>query len=79
MYMRVLRTVLATLMVVAFSACVAQRTSGPPVEVRTLGASANLAKGDFGSYADLRDLQGLRHLYAVGPVEHLGGEILVID
>lgn len=45
----------------------------------TLGANANFGKGDFGSYANLADFKGQRHLYAVGPVQHLGGEVLVID
>lgn len=47
--------------------------------VETLGANANFAKGDFGSYANLADLRQRRHLYAVGPVQHLGGEVMVID
>jgi len=79
MALKVLRPVLVTLLVVSFSGCAAQHTNDPAADVRTLGASANLGKGDFSSYADLRDLQGLRHLYAVGPVQHLGGEVLVID
>lgn len=52
--------------------------SSPPV-VETLGANANFAKGDFGSYANLADFRLRRHLYAVGPVQHLGGEVTVID
>jgi hypothetical protein len=45
----------------------------------TLGANANFGKGDYGSYAGLAAFKGQRRLYAVGPVQHLGGEVLVID
>jgi hypothetical protein len=51
--------------------------STPAVE--TLGANSNFAKGDFGSYANLADFRHRRHVYAVGPVQHLGGEVTVID
>jgi hypothetical protein len=47
--------------------------------VETLGANANFAKGDFSSYANLADFRHRSHVYAVGPVQHLGGEITVID
>jgi len=57
-----------------------QRQDNPPNdEVKTLGASANLGKGDYSSYANLADFKAKRHLYAVGPVQHMGGEVLVID
>jgi acetolactate decarboxylase len=79
MIMNLLRSILVLLMVVTLNGCAAQRTDESTNEVRTLGANANLGKGDFGSYADLRDLRGLRHLYALGPVQHLGGEVLIID
>ena len=79
MTMSLLRSVLLSMVVATFSGCAAQRTDESTAGVRTLGANANLGKGDFGSYADLRDLRGLRHLYAVGPVQHLGGEVLIID
>lgn len=55
------------------------RPDGSTSTVETLGANANFAKGDFGSYANLEDLRERRHLYAVGPVQHLGGEVTVID
>lgn len=47
--------------------------------VETLGANANFGKGDFSSHANLADFRQRRHLYAVGPVQHLGGEVTVID
>ncbi len=78
-HLKVFSAVFTALMVVTLCGCAAQRTGGSSLDVRTLGASANFGKGDFGSYADLRDLRGLPHLYAVGPVQHLGGEVLVID
>lgn len=48
-------------------------------EIHTLGANANFGKGDFSSHANLADFRHTPHLYAVGPVQHLGGEVLVID
>lgn len=54
-------------------------SESPTPAVETLGANANFAKGDFSSYANLADFRHRRHLYAVGPVQHLGGEVTVID
>lgn len=55
------------------------RQDVPPPAVETLGANANFARGDFSSYANLADFRQRRHVYAVGPVQHLGGEVTVID
>lgn len=49
----------------------------PPVH--TLGESAALKLGDLSSHADLAEFQSLPHLYALGPVTRMGGEVTVFD
>ena len=44
------------------------------------GALKNIMhKGDVSAYADLNDFKGIEHFYALGAVEGLKGEILVLD
>ncbi len=38
-----------------------------------------MRKGDVSAKADLRDLKNIKHLYALGALENLKGEILIID
>lgn len=80
------RVKLASSFLISTSALLLSACAEPPAHhiasrstVMTLGANANLGKGDFSSYANLADFKGRRHLYAVGPVQHMGGEVLVID
>ncbi len=48
-------------------------------EVRWAGAQRALFTGDLRPHVSLEGLAGLPHLYAVGPVERLRGEITVLD
>src|SRR5262249_58351159 len=47
--------------------------------VHWVGALRTVLSGDLGSQISLEDLAGLAHLYAVGPVAGLRGEITVVD
>lgn len=73
------RLALAAIAVLALASCATPQPAVPAAEVRTLGANSNFGRGDFGSYANLDDFRGWPHLYALGPVQHVGGEVLVID
>lgn len=69
----------ALLFLAAMAACTSTPRSGAAPAVHTLGANANFGKGDFASYANLAEFRHTPHLYALGPVQHLGGEVLVLD
>lgn len=50
------------------------------VEVYHKGALRNMMhKGDLSAKADLRDLKSLEHLYGLGAIKDLKGEILIMD
>lgn len=49
-------------------------------EVKYFGALKNMMrKGDISAQADLVDFEGEEHLYAIGALENLKGEIQIID
>jgi len=54
-------------------------TTGAGTGVRWAGALRSVLDGDLGSNVSLERLGGLAHLYAVGPVAGLRGEITVVD
>ena len=51
----------------------------PVWKVRWSGAQKNVMAGDLTAHITLKTLEGLPHLYAVGPVEDLKGEITILD
>src|SRR5262249_31583605 len=54
-------------------------TTGAGTGVHWAGALSTVLAGDIGSHISLERLAGLAHLYAVGPVAGLRGEITVAD
>ena len=51
-----------------------------PIEVKYFGALKNMMhKGDISAQADLSDFENIKHLYAIGALENLKGEIQIID
>jgi acetolactate decarboxylase len=52
---------------------------GPAWKVRWSGAQKNVMAGDLTAHISLKSLEDLPHLYAVGPLEELKGEITVLD
>jgi acetolactate decarboxylase len=54
-------------------------TTGAGTGVRWAGALRAVLAGDLASHVSLERLAGLAHLYAVGPVAGLRGEITVVD
>jgi len=54
-------------------------TTGACAGVQWVGAQRAVLAGDLGSHISLERLAGLAHLYAVGPVAGLRGEITVVD
>ena len=54
-------------------------TTGAGTGVRWAGALRAVLAGDVASHVSLERLAGLAHLYAVGPVAGLRGEITVVD
>ena len=58
----------------------AQEPQAESFKVEYAGALMNVMhKGDISAKDDLRDLSSQKHLFALGAVEDLQGEILVLD
>ncbi len=54
--------------------------SGSTAAVKIIGAMRNvLWKGELSGMIDLDTIQNKTHLYGIGPVEYLSGEILIMD
>ena len=51
----------------------------PAWRVRWSGAQKNVMAGDLSAHITLKSLEGLNHLYAVGPLEELKGEITILN
>jgi len=65
--------------VITLSSC-NNSTSTLPFIVKHKGALHNIMhKGDLSSKANLKDLENQEHIYALGALENLKGEILIID
>ena len=47
--------------------------------VRFIGAQRAVLGGDLGGHADLETLSGVPHLYGLGPLEGLRGEVSIFD
>ena len=52
---------------------------GRAVEVKWVGASRDVVRGDLTPKISLESLMHLRNLYAIGPPEALRGEITIVD
>jgi acetolactate decarboxylase len=57
----------------------ATSVGGPGYTVRWIGAQREVLAGDLTAHAKLRDLASVPHLYALGPLENLRGEVTIID
>lgn len=67
-----------SIVLLAFAFTFSQNKKGFKVEHR--GELKNIMhKGDISAQADLNDFKDLEHIYALGAVENLKGEILVLD
>lgn len=72
-------TFLLLILFTIFSCQNAEQTP-PDIPVEYHGALKTIMrKGDLSAQADLRDFQASTHLYALGAVENLLGEILILD
>ena len=72
----ILITQLFVLVSVIFNSC----KTVVPFEVEYVGALKNMMQaGDISSKITLKELENRKHLYALGAVENLKGEILVLD
>jgi hypothetical protein len=47
--------------------------------VKWVGAQRNVLQGDISGHIALSSLAGLQNLYALGPAEHLRGEVSIVD
>ena len=67
-----------TILTLLLSAVVPEQ--GEPFKVEYKGALKNIMhKGDISAQANLKDFQNKKHLFALGAVENLKGEILILD
>ncbi|MCB0756185.1 MAG: acetolactate decarboxylase [Flavobacteriales bacterium] len=75
-----MKNTLIILSLLSLIACSCNQESRNPYNVRYDGALKNIMrKGDLSAKADLADFQTVKHLYALGAVENLKGEILILD
>jgi acetolactate decarboxylase len=71
---------LFSFLVIFFSACSSENEKAESFEVIYHGALKNfMMKGDISAKADLSELKDIDHLYALGALEKLKGEILILD
>lgn len=69
-----------TLTILATFSCATTPDTGDKFKVEYKGALKNIMhKGDISAQADLTDFQDTKHFYALGAVENLKGEILILD
>jgi acetolactate decarboxylase len=71
-------TVLAFL-VIAFASCRDKDNKVSPTEVKHSGALRTMMSGNIQSVISLDTLSEKKHLYALGAVDHLKGEIQIFD
>jgi len=57
--------------------CISERDTG--YTVKWIGAQRNVLQGDINGHIALGSLSDLLNLYAVGPAEHLRGEVSIFD
>lgn len=71
---------LLTLAIFAMVSCATIADNNEGFQVEYKGALKNIMhKGDLSAQADLQDFDNRPHLYALGAVENLTGEILILD
>lgn len=71
---------ISALIFIALYACSTQPTKDQGFKVAYKGALKNIMhKGDLSAQADLKDFKDTIHMYALGAVENLKGEILILD
>ena len=59
---------------------VTQNTATASSEVQVVGAMRNVMwKGELGGTIDLDTLSNKQHLYGLGPLEYLAGELMILD
>ena len=60
--------------------CASLKPTGTPFEVKYNGALRNMMhEGDISAKVDLNDFRNTKHFYALGALENLKGEILILD
>jgi hypothetical protein len=65
---------------IVFISCQPASNKPTKIKVEYKGALKNfMRKGDISAQADLKELKNIKHLYALGAVENLKGEILILD
>jgi len=67
------------LLVSGGASVVSAAAKDPAWKVRWAGAQKNVMAGDLTAHITLKSLEDLSHLYAVGPLENLIGEITILD
>jgi len=56
------------------------KISGPGYELSFVGSQRQtIMTGDRAAHLDLRTLKGRPHLYGIGPIEGLAGEVTIAD
>lgn len=67
-------------LLISITSCVTENKQKNHVEVHYKGALKNMMhKGDISAKANLKALENLEHLYALGAIENLKGEIQILD
>lgn len=75
-----MKDTLLTLTILATFSCATAPDTDDHFKVDYKGALKNIMhKGDLSAQADLTDFQDTEHFYALGAVENLKGEVLILD
>lgn len=75
-----MRIIIFFIITLSIASCGTKIDKSAEIKVEHKGALKNfMRKGDISPKADLKELENVKHLYALGAVENLKGEILILD
>lgn len=78
--MKTMRQIIFILTIILITSCATEKKETNVFKVGYNGALKNIMhKGDLSAQADLSQFQNAKHIYALGAIENLKGEILVLD
>ena len=75
-----IKQILLILIVILITSCGTDKKGANKFEVEYAGALKNMMqKGDISAKVDLKEFENIEHLYALGAIENLKGEIQIFD
>lgn len=78
--MKMIKNLLILLITISVTSCKTENKETNNFKVEYKGALKNMMhKGDISAKVDLKDIENTEHLYALGAIENLKGEIQIFD